>query len=185
MAEYEYKTSTEYEDEYEYYSGLRNHANTNTNTIRFWKIIRIRIQIIFGLKISDKYEYKYHYLFSTIWIPFEYRIIRSPLMQKHIHKTYQVWISHCCCPLSNIWFGDLAPHWMGEKVLWQRQQWSDASFPTLQTLQQTLLCHHTSCFPAVMKITPLFNVAAWSDPNISFGDNPVNAASHNYNYKVC
>ena len=49
--------------------------------IRFWKIIRIRIRILFGLKISAEYEYEYHYSVSTIRILFEYRIIRSPLIQ--------------------------------------------------------------------------------------------------------
>ena len=39
--------------------GLKNHPNTNTNIIRFEKITRIRIRILFGLKISTKYEYEY------------------------------------------------------------------------------------------------------------------------------
>ena len=52
--------------------------------IRFWKIIRIRIRILFGLKISAEYEYEYHYSVSTIRILFEYRIIRSPLIQSYL-----------------------------------------------------------------------------------------------------
>ena len=50
--------------------GLKNHPNTNTNMkkihpntnmniIRFEKITRIRIRILFGLKISIEYEYEY------------------------------------------------------------------------------------------------------------------------------
>ena len=39
--------------------GLKNHPNTNTNIIRFEKITRIRIRILFGLKISTEYEYEY------------------------------------------------------------------------------------------------------------------------------
>ena len=35
------------------------HPNTNTNIIRFEKITRIRIRILFGLKISTEYEYEY------------------------------------------------------------------------------------------------------------------------------
>ena len=55
--------------------GLKNHPNTNTNIIRFEKITRIRIRILFDLKISTEYEYEYF----GIRIIFEYRIIRSPL----------------------------------------------------------------------------------------------------------
>ena len=40
--------------------GLKNHPNTNTNIIRFEKITRIRIRILFGLKISTEYEYEYY-----------------------------------------------------------------------------------------------------------------------------
>ena len=54
-------------------------ANTNTNIIRFEKITRIRIRIIFGFKKSPEYEYEYKYSVSSIRIIFEYRIIRSPL----------------------------------------------------------------------------------------------------------
>ena len=39
--------------------GLKNHPNTNTNIIRFEKITRIRIRILFGLKISTEYESEY------------------------------------------------------------------------------------------------------------------------------
>ena len=39
--------------------GLKNHPNPNTNIIRFEKITRIRIRILFGLKISTEYEYEY------------------------------------------------------------------------------------------------------------------------------
>ena len=39
--------------------GLKNHPNTNTNIIRFEKITQIQIRILFGLKISTVYEYKY------------------------------------------------------------------------------------------------------------------------------
>ena len=39
--------------------GLKNHPNTNTNIIRFEKITRILIQILFGLKILTKYKYEY------------------------------------------------------------------------------------------------------------------------------
>ena len=39
--------------------GLKNHPNTNTNIIRFEKITRIRIRILFGLKISTEYKYEY------------------------------------------------------------------------------------------------------------------------------
>ena len=79
----------------------------NTNTIRFENINRIRIRIysvwkfkpntntnIFGLKILTEYEYEYYSVFekhriirySNIFVPnysntFEYRIIRSPLVQ--------------------------------------------------------------------------------------------------------
>ena len=45
--------------------------------IRFSNIIQIRIRIVFILKKSAEYEY--HYSVSTIWILFEYWIIRSPL----------------------------------------------------------------------------------------------------------
>ena len=62
------------------------------NNIRFWKTTRIWIWILFGsekttwiwilfgLKISSEHEYEYRYSVSTIWILFEYRIIRSPLI---------------------------------------------------------------------------------------------------------
>ena len=36
------------------------HPNTNTNIIRFEKITRIRIRILFGLKRSPEYEYEYY-----------------------------------------------------------------------------------------------------------------------------
>ena len=36
--------------------GLKNHLNTNTN---IKKITRIRIRILFGLKILTEYEYEY------------------------------------------------------------------------------------------------------------------------------
>ena len=76
---------TEYE--YEYYSVWKNHPNTNTNIIRFEKITRIRIRILFGLKISTEYEYEYF----GIRIIFEYRIIRSPLAPKsQIYKLAMV-----------------------------------------------------------------------------------------------
>ena len=39
--------------------GLKNYPNTNTNNIRFEKITRIRIRIIFGFKKSPEYEYEY------------------------------------------------------------------------------------------------------------------------------
>ena len=42
--------------EYEYYSVWKIHPNTNTNIIRFEKITRIRIRILFGLKKSPEYE---------------------------------------------------------------------------------------------------------------------------------
>merc|ERR1711873_184805 len=48
--------------------GSKNHPNTNTNIIRFEKITRIRIRILFGLKISTEYEYEYF----GIRILFEY-----------------------------------------------------------------------------------------------------------------
>ena len=59
--------------------GLKNYPNTNN--IRFEKITRIRIRIIFGFKKSAEYEYEYEYKnsASSIQIIFEYRIIRSPL----------------------------------------------------------------------------------------------------------
>ena len=59
--------------------GLKNYPNMNTNNIRFEKIIRIRIRIIFGFKKSPKYEYEYKYSASSIQKIFLYRIIRSPL----------------------------------------------------------------------------------------------------------
>ena len=43
--------------------GLKNHPNTNTNIIRFEKITRIRIRILFGLKKSPEYEYEYY----SVW----------------------------------------------------------------------------------------------------------------------
>ena len=64
--------------------GLKNHPNTNTNIIRFEKITRIRIRILFGLKISTEYEYEYF----GIRIIFEYRIIRSPLALKPVKAHY-------------------------------------------------------------------------------------------------
>ena len=70
-----FQTSTEYKN----YSVLTNHPNTNTNTIRFWKITRIRIWILFGL----------NYL-NTI----RYRIIRSPLIHmscSNLSRWYSVW----------------------------------------------------------------------------------------------
>ena len=48
--------------------------------IWFENIDRKRIQILFGLKKSLEYEYKYYYSASTIWIIFEYQIIRSSLV---------------------------------------------------------------------------------------------------------
>ena len=51
------------EYEYEYYSVWKNHPNTNMNIIRFEKITRIRIQILFGLRKSPEYEYEYY----SIW----------------------------------------------------------------------------------------------------------------------
>ena len=57
---------TEYE--YEYYSSSKKWRNTNTNIIRFEKITRIRIRILFGLKISTEYKYEYF----GIRILFEY-----------------------------------------------------------------------------------------------------------------
>ena len=36
------------------------------------------------MKISAEYEYEYHYLVSTIQILFEYRIIRSPLVDEEV-----------------------------------------------------------------------------------------------------
>ena len=64
--------------------GLKNHPNTNTNIIRFEKITRIRIRILFGLKISTEYEYKYF----GIRILFKYRINRSPLALKPVKAHY-------------------------------------------------------------------------------------------------
>ena len=52
------KKLTEYK--YEYYSVWKYWPNTNTNIIRFEKIDRIRIRILFGLKISTEYEYEYY-----------------------------------------------------------------------------------------------------------------------------
>ena len=52
---------TEYE--YEYYSSSKKWPNTNTNIIRFEKITRIRIRILFGLKKSPEYEYEYY----SVW----------------------------------------------------------------------------------------------------------------------
>ena len=98
-----FQTSTEYE--YEYYSGLGNHANTNTNSIRFWKIIRIRIRIVFGLKISAEYEYEYHYSVSTIRILFEYRIIRSPLIQLLGHPALWDFFIRNSFELEKFWTG--------------------------------------------------------------------------------
>ena len=40
--------------------GLKNHPNTNTNIIRGEKITRIRTRILFGLNKSPEYEYKYY-----------------------------------------------------------------------------------------------------------------------------
>ena len=60
-----------------YYSAWKKQPNTNI--IRFEKIDRIRIQILFSLKKSPEYEYEYYYWASTIRIIFKYWIIRSPL----------------------------------------------------------------------------------------------------------
>ena len=61
----------------------------NTKNVRFWKITRIPIWILFSFEKSPKYkykfglrlsfEYKYHYSVSTIWILFKYQSMRSPL----------------------------------------------------------------------------------------------------------
>ena len=51
------KKLTEYK--YEYYLVWKYWPNTNTNIIRFEKINRIRIRILFGLKILTEYEYEY------------------------------------------------------------------------------------------------------------------------------
>ena len=40
--------------------------NTNTNTIRVKKFVRIRIQILFGLRNLSEYEYEY-YSGSELW----------------------------------------------------------------------------------------------------------------------
>ena len=40
--------------------GLKNRPNTNTNIIRFEKITRKQIRILFGLKKSPEYEYEYY-----------------------------------------------------------------------------------------------------------------------------
>ena len=61
-----------------YYSAWKKQPNTNI--IRFEKIDRIRIQILFSLKKSPEYEYEYYYWASTIRIIFKYWIIRSPLV---------------------------------------------------------------------------------------------------------
>ena len=53
--------------------------------------MRIRIRIIFGLKVSPEYEYEYHYSVSTIRILFEYRIIRSPLCRTITINERQPW----------------------------------------------------------------------------------------------
>ena len=59
-------------------------ANTNTNIIRFEKIDRIRIRILFGLKKSPEYKYEYLYLASIIRIIFKYQIIcQSELSASH------------------------------------------------------------------------------------------------------
>ena len=47
------------EYEYEYYSVWKKQPNTNKNIIRFEKIDRIRLQILFGLEKSPEYEYEY------------------------------------------------------------------------------------------------------------------------------
>ena len=84
--------------------GLKNHPNTNTNIIRFEKGDRIRIRILFSLKKATeykyeyylvwkkslKYEYEYYYSASTIWMIFEYQIIRSPLALKPVKAHYCV-----------------------------------------------------------------------------------------------
>ena len=54
---------TEYE--YEYYLTFKKWLNTNTNIIRFEKIDRIRIRILFGLKKETEYEYKYYSLLKN------------------------------------------------------------------------------------------------------------------------
>ena len=42
----------------QWYSVWENHPNTNTNNIRFQKVTRIRIRIIFSLRKSPEYEYE-------------------------------------------------------------------------------------------------------------------------------
>ena len=63
--------------------GLKNDTNKNTNNIRFEKIAQLRILITFGFKKSPEYKYNYQYSASSIRIIFEYRIIRSPLTPPH------------------------------------------------------------------------------------------------------
>ena len=40
-----------------YYSVSKLQPNTNTNNIRFWKITRIRIRVLFGFEKLPEYEY--------------------------------------------------------------------------------------------------------------------------------
>ena len=53
--------------------------NTNTNIIRFEKINRIQMQILFGLKKSTEYEYKYYLVWKN-QPNMNTNIIRSPLL---------------------------------------------------------------------------------------------------------
>ena len=69
----------------------------NTNIIRFEKITRIQIRILFGLKNHpytniiwfeniDRIRIRIFWYSNIIRIIFEYRIIRSPLRQEGISK---------------------------------------------------------------------------------------------------
>ena len=95
--------------------------NTKTNNIQFWKITRIRI--LFGFEKSPKYLYEYHFLVSTIWILFEYRIICSPLSQdtctiqtESVADGWKTWMPFW------IWSSNLFIRWFNP-VLFGRDVW--------------------------------------------------------------
>ena len=61
MTEYEYEYYLVFQNDQiriQIIFGLKNYLNTNTNNIRFEKITRIRMRIIFGLQKSPEYKYE-------------------------------------------------------------------------------------------------------------------------------
>ena len=101
-----------------YYSVSKLQQNTNMKNNQVWNIMRIRIhicsvfkihpntiRIIFGLNISAKYEY--HYSVQTIWILFEYWIIRSPLFWNWVQNFFEAFPRDGA---KNLWFYGLFPH---------------------------------------------------------------------------